>query len=40
MINSRSDAFKAFSGPFFKAIEKVVYEMPEFIKHTPVPDRP
>jgi len=40
MINSRSDAFKAYSGPFFKAIEQVVYELPQFIKHTPVPDRP
>lgn len=40
MINSRCDAFKAYSGPFFKAIERVVYELPEFIKHTPVPERP
>jgi hypothetical protein len=40
MINSRSDAFKVFSGPFFRAVEEVVYELPEFIKHTPVPDRP
>lgn len=40
MINSRSDAFKVFSGPLFKAIEEVVYGMPEFIKHVPVVDRP
>jgi hypothetical protein len=40
MINSRCDAFKVWSGPKFKAIENVLYELPEFIKHTPVPDRP
>lgn len=40
MINSRCDAFKAWSGPKFKAIEEIVYELPEFIKHIPVPDRP
>lgn len=40
MINSRSDAFKVFSGPFFKAIEEVVYELKPFIKHIPVPERP
>lgn len=40
MINSRSDLFKAYSGRFFKAIEQAVYELPWFIKHVPVPDRP
>lgn len=40
MINSRSDAFKAYSGRFFKSIENAVYQLPEFIKHTPVPERP
>lgn len=40
MINSRSDAFKVWSGPRFKAIEKVVYSIPEFVKHIPVPERP
>lgn len=40
MINSRSDAFKVWSGPRFKAIEKVVYNIPEFVKHIPVPERP
>lgn len=40
LINSRCDAFKVWSGPMFKAIESVVYELPEFIKHVAVPDRP
>lgn len=40
MINSRCDAFKAWSGPMFKAIEREVYQHPWFIKHTPVPERP
>jgi hypothetical protein len=38
-INSRSDHFKAYSGPWFKAIEERVFELPWFIKHVPVPDR-
>lgn len=40
LINSRCDAFKVFSGPRFRAVEEVVYAMPEFIKHVPVPERP
>lgn len=40
MINSRADVFKVWSGPKFKAIENVVYQLPEFIKHIPVPERP
>lgn len=40
MINSRSDCFKVTSGPAFKAIEDIVFALPEFIKHTPVADRP
>jgi len=40
VINSRSDLFKVFSGPIFKAIEDEVYKHPAFIKHVPVPDRP
>jgi len=32
-INSRSDAFKAYSGPFFKAIETELYHHPYFVKH-------
>lgn len=39
-INSRADAFKVFSGRFFKAIEEQIYKWPWFIKHVPVPDRP
>lgn len=40
MINSRCDAFKAFSGPYFKSIEQMVYQDKWFVKHVPVPDRP
>lgn len=41
MINSRSDAWKAFAGPYISACEDIVYSyFPEFIKHTPVPERP
>lgn len=40
MINSRSDKFKVWSGPLFKPIEDEVYSLPEFMKHTPVPERP
>jgi hypothetical protein len=40
LINSRSDFFKVFSGPAFKAIEQVLYALPWFIKHVPVPERP
>lgn len=40
MINSRHDRFKVWSGRYFKAIEEVVYALPEFIKHVPVCDRP
>jgi hypothetical protein len=39
-INSRSDRFKVAVGPIFKAIEKVVFSRPEFIKKVPVADRP
>lgn len=39
-INSRSDAFKCLVGPFFKAIEGVVYKHEAFIKHVPVACRP
>lgn len=39
-INSRSDAFKVYSGPAFHAIEEQLYELPYFIKHVPVPERP
>lgn len=39
-INSRSDAFKAYSGPAFKSIEEQVFKNPWFIKHVPIPARP
>lgn len=42
-INSRSDAFKAWFGPWARAMEEVVYSHEgdvRFIKHVPVPDRP
>jgi len=38
-INSRSDAFKCYSGPYFHAIESEVYRNPFFIKHIPVAER-
>lgn len=38
-INSRSDEFKCFFGPFVKNVEEVMYKMPEFIKHVPVKER-
>lgn len=41
MIMSRSDHFKAWAGPYVSAMEDIVYShCPEFIKHTPVPERP
>jgi hypothetical protein len=40
MINSRVDAAKVFIGPRAKAVERVVYALDAFIKHTPVADRP
>jgi len=39
-INSRCDLVKVWAGPMIKAVENVVYELPWFIKHVPVPDRP
>lgn len=39
-INARCDEFKAYLGPIFKQIERVVYSHKEFIKHIPVADRP
>lgn len=39
-INPRPDQFKVFSGPIFKLIEKVVFQMPEFIKKVPLGERP
>lgn len=39
-INSRVDEFKCASGPIFSAIEKVLFELPCFIKYVPVSERP
>jgi len=39
-IASRADCFKVFAGPAAKTVESVIYQLPWFIKHTPVPDRP
>lgn len=39
-INSRSDAFKIWAGPFVASIEKKVFDLPYFIKHISVRDRP
>lgn len=39
-INSRSDAFKCAIGPWFKVIEKVLFQNSWFIKKIPVADRP
>lgn len=39
-INSRTDEFKCFSGPWIHAIEHEVYKMKNFIKKIPIPDRP
>jgi hypothetical protein len=38
-INARSDAFKNFTGRFFKSIENKLFELPWFIKHIPVCER-
>lgn len=38
-INSRSDSFKAFSGPLFHRIEQALYEKKMFVKHVPVEER-
>jgi hypothetical protein len=39
-INSRVDPAKILLGPLMAQLEKVLYELPYFIKHTPVQDRP
>jgi len=39
MINSRTDCFKVFAGPYVKAIEDQIYADEHFIKHIPVADR-
>lgn len=40
LINSRSDFFKVFSGPYFQAVSDVVFKHPSFIKTVPVHLRP
>ncbi len=39
-IYARHDEFKVVFGPWVKAIERVLYKRPEFIKHIPVESRP
>lgn len=39
-INSRHDAYKCATGPYFHAIEKQLFKLPWFIKYIPVVDRP
>jgi len=39
-IYSRTDEFKCFTGPFFKAIEQEVFKLHWFIKKIPVRERP
>lgn len=39
-IYSRTDEWKCFMGPMIKAIEEKVYELPQFIKHIAVSERP
>jgi hypothetical protein len=39
LINSRHDRFKVETGPLFHAIEKVVFQRPEFVKYVPVAQR-
>jgi len=38
-INSRSDYAKIFFGPYFHALEKVLFTRPEFVKFVPVSQR-
>jgi len=39
-INARPDCVKVWLGPLIKQVEQVVFSRDEFIKHTPVPERP
>lgn len=39
-IYSTTDEYKCMIGPFFRVIEEKIYELPQFIKHIPVRDRP
>lgn len=39
LINSRHDAFKVLTGPFFHAVEKELFKLKWFVKYVPVRDR-
>nr|QDH87823.1 MAG: RNA-dependent RNA polymerase [Riboviria sp.] len=39
-INARNDKYKVLVGPIYRAIEKIVFAQPDFIKKIPVADRP
>lgn len=39
-IFSRTDEFKCVFGPMVKAVENVLYDLPQFIKHVTVSERP
>lgn len=39
VINSRSDAFKVLTGPYFHAIEQVLFRRENFVKFVPVHER-
>jgi hypothetical protein len=40
IISAREDEFKTLVGPFFHAVEELVFGLPYFIKHIPVQKRP
>lgn len=39
LINSRHDAFKVLTGPFFHGVEKELFKLKWFVKYIPVRDR-
>lgn len=39
-INSRTDYFKCYSGPYMKKMEEMLFKLPCFVKHIPVSTRP
>jgi len=39
IINSRTDAFKVATGPYFHAIEQAVFKLDRYVKRVPVLDR-
>jgi len=40
LINSRCDPVKVYIGPAIRSIEEVIYNLPYFVKHIPVAERP